>query len=141
MWGLAKSYQEGWNAASAGCLPSQNPYPDFAGHAYNPLFDMLEVFAQDFRNTTWNLWMNGWYDWSQSKYNCEAKRLYWGYRRTSDLSIAEIGAICTSEQLDGELIGRRTYTYKDGSHLIVMPNAVEVHAKDGELFLRLTLNS
>lgn len=138
------AYMEGWNAASAGCLAHQNPYPDVSplqvddGH-----FVMSDIrqfmFAQGNSYSAFipgwpkhMLWLSGYADYMASPNNCEAQRRYRLFHMSGDKDCfvhgaADVGGIAFH------------YVYDDFSRVEFKGDVLFVINRAGEQIIQLEL--
>lgn len=131
--GYSRAYKEGWNAASAGALAHQNPYPNVTpGGSEDSWWNVAGAFALDVPGqTNWNLWLSGYAEYFKSPFNCEARRRYMVFR------VEMVREFIT---LDAEQDGTR-FKYQDGSSIVMDDEHVTVYDRKGEQFIQLRLTN
>ncbi len=129
--GYTRAYKEGWNSASAGTLPHQNPYPNvtFGEQEGLDFWAMAGAFAQDFPQANYQLWLSGYADYMASPYNCEANRRYGMFCMDSTDAIIMLGAMQNGDW----------FTYADGSSILMGKESISVYGRDGVQFIELPI--
>jgi hypothetical protein len=115
-------YQQGWNHCSNGGGIADNPYAEDCA----PL-------------SKWNMWNNGFSDYSGSQFNCRALALYNRYLHNESRDyltelLSVFGAQVAEEIREDDFFAVK-HSLQDGSCIVVSQKYVYVETKSGVVFV------